>query len=193
MRLLKTLKELTNYIPNCLVCGKEMGLFLEGKFAPVSLSKPRWDSGNQRIKIKLALIDNVLHAKHKSHNLSFDITNNDILEGQDMVNRLMVNTINVNKACVTCHFKINTLYLGGNIKKETAFPTLTIQSEELNYMMKGGKSVRIVRNYFNDKEPAVHIWFDRKHFSEESIPLDFSKFRNLAHLNKRLATIKVFC
>lgn len=193
MHTFKTLNELLAYIPNCLICQKIMSISIDGTLSSVNTHKPRWSSGQERLSLKLTLKDGILCSKHKNHSLSIEAETNIVIDGLDMTKRFMPGTLYVRKMCPTCHFKINTVSQEGIIKKENGFPPLTIHSEELHYTMKGGKDVRITKYYQSHASltgEAATIRLDNKFLPP--VPLDFDKMRDLAHLNKRLATIKLF-
>ena len=201
MHTFNTLRELDSYIPNCIICRKSMGLTIDGLLSSLSAAKPRWSSGNERMQVKLHLKDGIWSGKHKSQAVVIDIVTNKVLQGEELVNRLMPQSTHVRKLCPTCHFKIHTVYSnsitsltqGLNNKKDSLFPPLTIHSEELHYTMKGGKDVRITKYYNLNgvlSGEAATIRLDNKFLPP--VPLDFDKMRDLAHLNKRLATIKLF-
>lgn len=193
MRTFPTLNDLNNYIPNCVICSKPMRFVLEGMISPIAPSKPRWGSGNERLRLKLELKEGVLRSKHKNHNVGVELATNQIVEGQGLIDRLVINGTQVHKLCPTCHFKINTRYETGNVKKTNCFPALTLQSEELHYTLKGGKDVNISKYYAADpnaKESAASIRLNGKYLPP--VPLDFNKLSDLEHLNKRLATIILF-
>lgn len=143
----------------------------------------------ETIRLKMHLKDGILRSKHKKHSISIELATNLIIDGQDIVNRLRANYTHVNKICPTCHFKIQAVYKEGSIKKENCFPPLTLHNEELHYTMKGGKSVDIQKHYGLNTNSAT-IRLENKYLPP--VPWDFDKFKDLAHLNKRLATIKLF-
>jgi len=192
MRIFKTLLDLLNYIPNCIICGKNMRLSIEGYASIVSPSKPRWGSGNERLYLKMELKDGVFRGKHKNHNVSIEATTNKLIEGEDITNRLMLNTINVKTCCPTCVFKSICVYQAGNTKKTNCFPPVALRTEELSYTMHGGKHCMITKHYMlNDKEEAKCFIAINK-VSLQPVPLDFTKFTSLEQINKKIKTIAVF-
>jgi hypothetical protein len=192
MRTFKTLSELNDYVPVCIICQKSMRLSIDGMLTSVAPNKPRWSSGRETIHLKLELKEGILRSKHKNHNVSIELVTNKIIDGQDMINRLMPSATYVRKICPTCHFKIHTEYRTGAIKKENCFPVLTIQHEELHYTLKGGKDVQITKYYNADKPEAETATIRLESKFLPPVPLDFDKFRDLAQLNKRLDIIKIF-
>jgi hypothetical protein len=189
MQKFKLLKELLDYIPNCILCHKPLRIVIEGRLSMVLPSKPRWGSGNEVVSLKLFPKDGILSSKHKNHSVAIELETNNIIDGQDLVNRMTPSQTYVKKNCPTCHFKIQTSYIKGDIKKENCFPVLTMYSEELHYTRKGGKDV-FINKYHQADGSKVSIRLDGKYLPP--VPLDFDKFIDLAHLNKRIDTIRLF-
>lgn len=193
MQVFKVLQEFIDYIPKCIICGKERKLSIEGYVKPVSPSKPRWSSGSQRVYLTLELKDGLLRSNHKSHSIAIDPSNNKLVDGEDLINRMMLQTINVKKCCPTCVFKSFGVYQAGHTKKTNCFPPLTLRSEELNYTMPGGKHCMITKYYqFNEKpeEAKCNIAIDR--VSLPPIPLDFKHLTELDQINRKIKTVMVF-
>jgi hypothetical protein len=191
IHIFKTLEELENYIPNCIICGKHLQLFISGRLNAVSPAKPRWGSGQEQIRLPMVLKEGVFRSKHKNHSVSVEYSSNHIIDGQDIVNRLRF--VEAEKNCPTCHFKILAKAKDGQGHKENCLPPLTISHEELHYTMKGGKPIRITKYYGTGdtlRGESATIRIDNKFLPP--VPWDFDKFKDLAHLNKRIATIKMF-
>lgn len=170
-----------------------MRFTVEGIASSVLPSKPRWGGGTETVRLKLELNDGILRSKHKSYSISIEIATNNIIDGQELINRLQPGNTHVRKMCPTCHFKINTGYGTGSTKKQNCFPALTMQSEELHYTLKGGKDVQISKYYRSgdpDKGRSATIRLNNKYLPP--VPFDFNKFSDLEHLNKRLDTIILF-
>lgn len=193
-----TLNDLNDYIPNCVICGKTMGYNLSGILSPVLPNKARWGGGTESVRFKLEVkgtqLRTTFHEKaKKTYSLVIDLATNGIIDGQDIINRLVPGNAHMNKFCPTCHFKINTGWDNNSSKKKDCFPALTLQSEELHYTLKGGRDVEINKYYRNgdpDKGRTATIRLNRKYLPP--IPFDFNKFSDLQHLNKRLDTIILF-
>lgn len=192
-----TLNDLHNYVPTCVICSKPMRFALDG-IASTALPAKRWGGSTESIRLKLDVKDGKLrtiaHEKaKKTYSLIIDITTNQIVDGQDIIDRLKPGNVHLRKLCPTCHFKINTSWSNNSSKKKDCFPALTLQSEELHYTLKGGKDVTISKYYREgdaDKGKSAHIRLSGK--SLPPIPFDFNKFSDLEHLNKRLDTIILF-
>lgn len=193
MRTFKTLQELIDYIPKCVICQKDMKIAIEGYLNPVGSKKPRWSSGTERVYFKLEYKDGILRSKHKSHSLAIEASTNKLIDGEDLVNRLMTQTINVKKCCPTCVFKSVSVYQAGNTKKTNSFPPMTLRSEELNYTMKGGKRVNITKYYeFNKPDEEAKCFISYNGSSLSPIALDFRKLTDLDQINKKIKTIVTF-
>ena len=192
MRNFKTFQELIDYVPNCIICGKEMEIHLDGQISPTLPSK-QW-YGRESVHLVLQPKEGLLRSKkHKKYTLIINPFDNHIIDGQDLVNRLMVNWISVYKKCWTCRFSVYTGYRKGHTKKHEKFPYLTLGNEELYYMLRRGKSVGIHQQYYDDSALLgirTHITVAGK--PVKSMYIDFNKFKDLDQLNKRLATILTF-
>lgn len=192
MKIFKSLQELIDYVPNCIICGKEMEIHVDGQLVP-SLPAKQW-YGREPVHLSLQLKEGKLRSKkHKKYTLIIDPTDNHIVDGQDFVNRLMVNWITVYKKCWTCRFRINTGYNKGHIKKQEKFPYLTLSSEEISYFRRHGKSVGIHQTYYDDSALlGIRSYITVGGKPVKSLYVDFNKFKDLDQLNKRLATILTF-
>jgi len=199
-RFFKTIQDLIDYIPNCIICRKEMIISIEGVILPLLPSKNQY-AKKENVQMILFLKDGIVRTKKRNLSLAIKAEDNFIIDGQDIVSRLMINWTYVKKICSTCNFKINTVidYKEGVIKKQNYFPPLIIDHEVLQYTFKGGKKVHITK-YYNDyyynnrvlpsRSEAVTIRLNDK--SLPPVPLDLDKFKNLDQLNKRLSTIILF-
>lgn len=188
MIIFQTLSELYAYVPTCLICAKDLYVSIEGTIYPVAANKPRFSRGGQKVHFKVSLEKDIVIAKSTNDTIRLDVNSNKILEGCDLVNRMLANQISVNKKCSTCHFKINTQY-GSNTKRESYFPPMTLRSEELHYTLRGGKRVSIDKYYY-DHNSTIHFKLDGKYLPP--VPFEFNKIKNITHLNKRIATIVLF-
>lgn len=193
MQTFEILSELNNYVPNCLICSKPMRFNLDAFITSEKNKKPLWGSGNTTLRLKMELKEGILVSTHRTINVSIDIATNQVTDGADLMNRLGAGNTHIKKMCPTCHFKINTVYGRNNSKKENYFPTLTLESEELHYTLKGGKDVEISKYYReNDPSKSKTATIRLSHKYLPPIPFDFNKFEDLEQLNKRLATIILF-
>lgn len=193
MKTFQTLQEVVDYIPTCVICHKGMKLSIEGYVKPVSTSKPRWNSGSQLIYLKMEEKDGLLRGTHKNESVAIEPATNRLVEGEDLVNRLMLNTINVKKCCPTCVFKFNFVYQAGNTKKTHKFPPIALQSEELNYTLRGGKRCHITRHYqFNQDEQEVKCNIRVNYIEVTPVNLDFSKLTDLDQINRKIKTVLTF-
>ena len=192
MRIFETLQELINYIPTCVICGKDMKLSIAGYVSAIAPSKPKWGGGTERIYLKMELKDGILHCKHKSFNVAIETATNHLIDGGELINRLMLNTINVKKCCPTCVFKSMCTYQEGNTKKTNCFPHLILRTEELNYTMRGGKRCMIMKHHNVTDKNEPHCYISINNISLQPVPLDFTKLTSLEQINKKVKTITVF-
>lgn len=186
MQLFETPEALFNYVPQCVLCGKAMPLLIEG---PLSIlpAKKIWGT-EERMRVTMELKDGIMRSKHKKYSLSVDVAAGTIIDGQDIFDRLRTDYARYFKSCPTCDFKIECS--GTARPTRDRFPTLSLKNERLHYTLRGGKEIEISKSYYDNKNLAS-IRIGTK-FLPPMPGLDFNKFKNLAHLNQRLATLVVF-
>jgi len=182
-----SLAEFHEYIPQCLICGKDMyyALSLYGK------------SPQQRtyslLKYNLEIRDNLAQSKAKKQKqiapITIDISSNEIIDGVDLFHNSHNGSLH--KICCTCHCKIFTSFQ--KPEKKGLFPKLILTSEELKYMRKGGKSFEL-KNWYNaygNNTVSCTLKFDGKNLTSP-VPIELYKFKDLDHVNKRIGTIITF-
>lgn len=183
MRTFKNIKALCDYIPNCIICSKELHYQIKGM-----LSAKLHDYRNGKyVSIKLSRQDNILKSKHKSYAVAIDIESNDIIDGVDIIQRIRSGTLE--KTCTTCHFKIETSFIEP-IKNKFSATSLT--KEDIHYTLKGGKDISIHKWYNNGSSSAWSSTITINNKSLPTVTLELDKFSNLEHLNKRISTIILF-
>lgn len=210
MTQFKTLEEFINYIPKCVICSKSMQLYIDGRLSSVSGNKPRWNSGRMRLRVKLDLEESILISRHKQYKIGINPTTNQVVEGLEFVNRLNEDMIFANKSCPTCDFKVTAAYLRnpdpkatanqwqkfnsdfGQVHEKDCFPPLALREEQVHYTLKGGIDVKIMKNYSWPDPTNVQANILLNHKYLPPAPFDFNKFQDMEHLNKRIATIKLF-
>ncbi len=189
----QTLTDLNNYVPTCVICHKTMNISCDIIIA--SPTKKKWASGRDKQHVRFAIEYNTLRSLHKSTVLTLNMGTNEFLEGADIISRLTSEFVFVKKTCPTCDFKIETSCESRIIKKEKRIPALTLVNEELHFTMRGGKDLRIIKNYKWYPDMAdnhlAEIHLNSKKLPS-IVPIDFNKFSGFEHLNKRLATIITF-
>lgn len=191
-----TLKDLYEYIPNCIICGKEMKLSLSGQHSKFSQVVPNYQFGastKSSVHLKSYIKNNTILFKNKKFSFSIDRDTNKIIDGAELVNNLCINWMFISKGCITCDFKIQNIYNDGSTKKLEIFPPLKHVEERIHYTMKRG-TVTIHKHFYDDSTllgETTQITVNRKPITQ-SIHLDFSKFKNLKQLNRRLETIIMF-
>lgn len=191
MRTFKSLQELVDYIPQCILCNKDMPITINASLSAALPAKKY--ASSEHVNLKTEIKDGVARSKNKKYSLSVELATNKIIDGIDLVNRMQNSWTYVNKCCPTCHFKISTVYGTNAQKKEHCFPALTLQNEELSYTLKRGRRVFISKRYYDHNTQQHHlasIRLDQKYLPE--MPLDFAKFTGLTQLNHRLATLITF-
>lgn len=186
-----------------------MQIYLDGRLSSVSDKKPRWNSGRSRLRVRVQLEEGLLHSTHKQHKITIDPVSNKVIEGLDLVERMLPDIVFANKSCPTCDFKIAAAYLKnpdpknanpwqkfnddfGQLREKECFPPLALREEQVHYTLKGGIDIRILKSY-PWPEPnniTATIILNGKYLPPA--PFDFNKFQDMEHLNKRIATIKLF-
>lgn len=196
MKNFGTLQELLDYIPKCILCGKDMELRITGGVPSRQTSENYWK--NNDVCLKMFLLEDKLHSKKcKDYSLSVSPITNLITSGKNLISDMVSRSysrVTANKKCRTCFFQISTAY---SRDKETPklrnyFPALTMQTEELHYTMKKGKSVKLYKYYRSDSLTGENTNISVNFRSLKSIPLDFSKIHNMEHLNNKIKTLMVF-
>jgi hypothetical protein len=186
MNIFKTPQEMAEYIPHCLICGKEMNFSMDGTISPLGKAQSRYSHGNEHIRLRMNLRDGILYAKHKKHDVNIELATGKVIAGQDLFNRFYMPSVKIMKTCGTCDFKLEALVVE---QLDGQFPVCSLRSERLHYTLKGGKEVVIVK-YHNSKSVSIQV--SGKSLPEIQFEFDFAKFKNLAHLNQRLGTILLF-
>jgi hypothetical protein len=192
MGTFQTLNEFRNYIPNCLICEKEMPLVIEGHY----VDKIKSSRSRNYTKFKFIVKSGILQSKHKEHSIKINPESNEMIEGVEIIEQITAHSMYVKRGCPTCDFKIiawnyfGTFFNGIVEKKKGYFPKILLQSESLNFTIKGGKSISIKREY-GVGNSSTSILLDNKYLPN-GVPFEFDKIRDFAHLSTRLATIKTF-
>ncbi len=192
MKVFSNLQELIDYVPNCIVCGKVMDIYLKGsiKVAPI-LPFILWTLNS--ITFQLKMKDNLLVGRNKKNSIAINPIDNDIIAGEEFINHLASNWITVYKKCRTCRCEVIAKITGSIIKNLKKFPALTLTGEEICFTRKNEKSVRILQNYYEDSSSlGVKTYIRINNKDVNPFYLDFNKFKNLKHLNERLSTILTF-
>jgi hypothetical protein len=99
VKVFETLQAILDYIPNCVICQNPMQLSICGHV--------RQDNRTLRkVFVKLQMRDGILSGKNKDYSIALEAATNIIVEGEDLINKLIIKTINVKQSCPTCSFII---------------------------------------------------------------------------------------
>lgn len=188
MKIFNTLQELTDYVPNCIICGKQLELHLNGNVTVINA--PR-----KYLHFRLKIKEELFLGKNKNYSFTINPIDNTIINGQATINDIIRNWFYVFKKCYTCQFEIIAKYIGptpenymvGNFKN---LPPLTLDTESLFYTRKREKSVSIRQVHLDNETIQTSIIINNKRINP--LYIDFNKFKNLNHLNERLSTILTF-
>jgi hypothetical protein len=188
MKTFNTFQELMDYVPNCIICGKQLELFLRGKL--------RGDPIDKQLNFHLKIKNGNIIGKNKNYSFTINPIDNQIIDGQEVVSNLLGNWFMfVSKKCSTCHCIINTQhcvniknYMISNYKK---LPPLTLKNEEIFYTRKREKATSIYQRY-NDNGVLIQSIISIN-YKKINIPyINLNHFKTLDHLNERLSTILTF-
>jgi hypothetical protein len=193
MKRFDTIQQFREYVPSCIICGKDMQVSFDCTLENVPQRQQRYSSGKENIHIQFKIREDKLFSDHKSYKMCIDPASNLILDGDDIANRIFSERTFVKKSCTTCHFKIQTECESKIIRKEKRVPHLTLISEELHFTLRGARDLRIIKDYRyppNQDEGLAHISLNKRPLP--FIPVDFNKFTGFEQLLKRIDTIILF-
>jgi|ERR1035437_4010135 hypothetical protein len=183
-----TLKELINYIPNCIICGKDMEIYFGGYNNNLSfLTKLTIDGDLIRPADNLIPLDRPRYRAPK-YVFAININNNEIVDGEDLLNKASTYNGRIDKKCKTCIMAIHTSFTGPGIKRMKIIPEIS-GSLEIEYTMSNTKKIRI-RDHWNIPG-CIDITIGYKDLITK-LPIDFSKIKTLKQLNKKISTIITF-
>lgn len=195
MKVFPTFQEFINYIPNCVICQKQMSISLTGYLQNLSSIKKKWGRNSSRVHLKLEIDNGVLKSKDNDNlKLAINLSDYQIIEGKDLINGFVRSTTDIKKCCNTCVFKIlcsdSRTYTP---QKDSSFSPLKLQSEELSYTLVGGKRVQLHKRYaypVDDKPIVCDIVYNGKRLSP--VLLDFDKLTDLEQISRKIKTIITF-
>lgn len=160
------IKEALEYIPNCVLCNKEMRLCFSSFYSPVVYLN-KTDDIVQNIKIDLKI----------------NVNTNEIISGQKFLNANF-NSHFLKKNCATCRFTV-TFLATSNIK--STFPEVTKNKEEL-YFFDNNKQVRIINKSLHD---SSQLYYNKK-WLNLPFSFNFETTNNLPAIKKRIKMVKLF-
>lgn len=186
------LKELNEYIPKCIICKKDMYIFIKGNIQ----SRKHVFTG-KKISIKTKIEQGHMMSGNKDYPFIIRMSDSEILEGQEFFSNLFKNWTYVNKRCSTCDFIIGTIQNGDYgepmFPTSNIFPSMKLSKEKVSYTMPGGKNVTIEKKYY---DPATflneHIKIEINNKPLPPFPFEFAAVNGLKQLNTRLLTIRTF-
>lgn len=194
MKYFKTLQDLIDYVPNCLICGKHLALLIEGRWGN-KFSKTDFRS------IKTSLIEDRLYSKHKVYNFCIEPKTNEIISGKEYFKVMSDGHVTIYKKCDTCYCVLRFSLADKKNRNWSIFPDLLLDSEEVKYTMRGEKDISIFKNhdsiYWKPLNPLIiekrmSISINRKKEYYPNDYIDLSKIKDLSSLNKKISTIIVF-
>lgn len=180
MKIFNNIKDFVNYIPHCIICGKNMNIVLVG----LSYSNGKMED----FSIKINILNNLLLSKNKNYKLMINIDNNFIIEGHPFINK--IGKIHLNKYCKTCNFKIKSGLIYINNKKY--FPSFYLRKETICFTRKNHTKIKINNFYCYPYNYTLshNTFINNKKIN--NLKIDIYKFKTLKHLNKRISTFITF-
>jgi hypothetical protein len=164
------LKEFIDYIPNCLICGKQLILSCCGTYA-------EWAGKNNPTRIKFLIKEDRIISLHKNIQLEIDIHTNKVLSG-DSSNQIIDNSRWVLKTCKTCHCQIT-----GRVTsfQKPIFSKIRRNTEAVVFYLCKNKKITVFENDLLINTELV-----------QTAPIELSSFKDFKHLKRRIQTILTF-
>lgn len=192
MKVFSSFKELMDYVPNCIICGKLLQIHLKGSIRVIKTNVGNENWTLEKIHFHLKMKDELLVGNYKKHSIAINPIDNKIVLGLGIIQHLLISWTWVSKKCSTCRCEVTSKFIGNN-KDFDKFPPLTLTNEELSFTRKREKAISIAQNYYADPPPSgVRTFILINNKPIKPLYIDFNQFKNLDHLNKRLSTMLVF-
>lgn len=184
--MFNTLLDFKNYIPNCIICGKPLNLYINCVNYPQNTHDP------STLYLQMIYENNIFRPKKSNHNLIIDGYSNQILDGVGLLDQTQRGGGFVRKTCRTCYFHIYTrmIYDCSNMERILYFPALQSTSETMGFTLKGAKSISIYNSFGSDFTSSFISINDKR--IKSPIFIDFSKINDLKQLNKKIKMILTF-
>lgn len=184
----ETIDKFINYIPNCIICGKKLTLYL-------NLFNESFFTRRQGYFhfIEMKHDDEFLISKNKLFNFSFDSKSNLIIDGINLFNESMKRNNQFLMKCKTCAFYTKAMCRAGAIKKYLYIPKIELYQVNIQYMLPKHKSF-LIKNYLSlDSNDFNSSYITINEKSIGALPyIDLAKFSNIKQLNKRIKTLITF-
>jgi len=177
-----TIRELINYAPNCIICGKECIIYVEGQ-----ASKRKW------INIKTITKDNILISKNKKYTLEINIDNNRIAIGKELVTTMLEDVFYITKTCYTCSFYLIFGIIDKFINDFISYvPSLNLREISLVTTLPGNKQLYMNTQYYSNPDVGnSYISVDDKSL-QTCIDIELASFTSKKQLFRRINTILTF-
>lgn len=197
MKYFDNLQQLVNYVPNCLICGKQIPILIQGRwFYPPDVDVFK--------SIKTTVQDDCLLARHRKFDFKINLSNNKIIHGEEYFKDILKSRMFVFKKCSSCHIYVTLSPILENpvqakISKFSIFPTLAIDTEEVQFTTKGGKKLFLHKDYhksyssyqvFPEGIISLSVNNKRQHIPNEYLNLE--KIKDFSSLKNKISTILTF-
>lgn len=179
-------KEILEANKSCLICNKDLILYLEGMIYDKS-SFAKID-----IVFKSKLEDNILTFYNSKFNFSVDIDSNLVVKNKDVFDSIHVNDSELYKSCKTCHYIIrysrSTKY--EDVLNAKLFYKFYKYVSHIRFDLK--RDHIVIVNYVNN-DPNKHnsiLTINKRQLKCDYI--DFEKIKDFKALKKRICLLKTF-
>jgi len=200
--MFNSLSELQNYYPQCILCGKATNFYIGGY-----QKRPFWT--DSYTYIKTITEGDYLLSINKDYPIRIQLSNNKVLQGNQIISNLLSSHIKLYQKCKTCLFQINYDFYSRDIENNF-LPAASPLREELIYTMNNKKVViysyyknevsYLINNKINllknpiDLDPKTgynsFIYLNDKLLSHHNFKI--TNFKNIKKLNKFVKTLLVF-
>lgn len=178
----KTLKELINYCPNCVLCQKPMQLYIS------LYSKELRDNFKlKKLKtiIALDIKNDILKSRNDNYKIEINLNSNEIISCHPMIKIL---NSHLHKKCKTCKFELD--YELDQVKNKS-INDITLYFERLDISLK--KSHNFIYYHGRSfKDNYYFMWIINGKRICIYYALDFSKITNKKQLFTKIETILTF-
>ena len=184
--ILSNLKELNEYIPNCVVCQKPLHLTYSWSF---EYSGRRNLSSAGRIIVD----DNLWQFKGKQYSMMMDPVTNKFTTELELAKTVQYSNATIEKRCSTCDFKLD---FRPEEKPEDSTQDLGPYSlffGNLNFTLTGNRRIQISvhRNWEKENQLYGRFCVNQKYL-KNIVLFDFAQMSSFDKLKNRIDTILMF-
>lgn len=167
-----SLQEIYEFIPNCIICGKNLNFLLT-----------YFDKSNSLNRFHLKIEDGNLVSIKSKTDLKINIASSSILSDNSLMN--ISHNLHFLKSCSTCNFKID-FYENSYVTSKMS--NFILNQIKFDCFLKGNRTLLFIDNLIGNP----FIWLNNKTLSTENIEINIDKIKNLKQLNKLINMIATF-